>query len=383
MYMRHLLLIATLLFCACSFGQKVNQYAVLDSVRKEQNLSLSAIKISQPPKHTVDSLKDLYKDVKDSMRDEVHDYVDSLMDHMDKCSHFELGFDFASRQLIDGRSGPAYSVVGSPTLKYIHKSGFYAIFNTDEYKLIYKQASIQKRPPRIDTSTINNIESDLTLTAGFSKTFWGKWDLDASLDHTFIFYGKDKTYLSNSFNLTNSFDFWSYISVDLYYNILFGGSSNTPASEKKYSNIITAGISHDFKIYRFLGSKVFTITPEFLVDAGNDNYVRNRLLARNQNGGLDIIKPATDNFFGLLNIEGSINIDYRIKNLDIYVDPRVAVPFNVVPFNATNPSAYRNNTTTGPIFYVTAGVKYLFKFWKEQPGKQHAKGQPKKKKAAQ
>ena len=383
MYTRYLLLIALLATHTYSFGQKVKQYAALDSVKKVQTLSISVIKTSQAPKHTIDSLKDLYKEVKDSMRDEVRDHVDSLIEHMDKCSHFEVALDIASRQLIDGRSGPANGVVGSPSLKYVHKSGFYAMFNTDEYKLIYKQASIQKRPPKIDTTTINKIESDITLTAGFARTFWEKWDLDASLDHTFIFYGKDKTYLSNSFNLNNSFDFWSYISVDLYYSLLFGGSSNTPASEKKYSNIITAGISHDFKIYRFLGSKVFTITPEFLVDAGNDNYVRNRLLARNQNGGLDIIKPATDNFFGLLNIEGSINIDYRIKNLEIYVDPRVAVPFNVVPFNATNPSAYRNNTTAGPIFYVTTGVKYLFRFWKEQPGKQHAKGQPKKKKAAQ
>jgi hypothetical protein len=170
--------------------------------------------------------------------------------------------------------------------------------------------------------------------------------------------------------------------VDLYYSLLFGGSSNTPASEKKYSNIITAGISHDFKIYRFLGSKVFTISPKFQVDAGNDNYTRNRLLARNQNGGLEIIKPVTDNFFGLLNLEGSVNIDYRIKNLEVYVNPRVAVPFNVVPFNATIPSKYRNNTTAGPIFYVGAGIKYLFRFWKEQPSKKHGGDQYKKKKAA-
>jgi hypothetical protein len=85
--------------------------------------------------HTVDSLKELYKDIKDSIRDEVHDYVDSLIEHMDKCSHFELAVDMTSRQLIDGRYGPATGAVGSPSLKYVHKSGFYTMFNTDEYDL--------------------------------------------------------------------------------------------------------------------------------------------------------------------------------------------------------------------------------------------------------
>jgi hypothetical protein len=353
------------------YGQKIQLYSTLDSVKKAQAISLAQIRESNAPAGSIDSLKSNNKDIKDSIRDEAHDIADSLMEHMDYCSHFEIGFDLASRQLINGRRGPAAGVVGTPSVKYIHKTGIYAMLNTDEYKLQYRQLSIQKRPLRADTTTVNKTESDVTLTAGFIREFWQKWDLDAYLDHTFIFYGQDRNYLSSSFNVNNSFDFWSYISLDVYYSLLFGGSSKTPANEKKYSNLITLGLSHDIKIYRFIGAKVFTISPGFLVDVGNDNYVRNRLLAREQNGGLDIVKTKPDNFFGLLNLTGSINIDYRIRNLDVYVDPQVAIPFNVVPTNALSAAPYRNNTTSGPIWYVTAGIKYLFKFWKETPRRWH------------
>jgi hypothetical protein len=202
------------------------------------------------------------------------------------------------------------------------------------------------------------------LTLGFERTFYEWWSLDAYFDHTFIFYGANRNYLATTFNLNNSVNVLDYISLDVYYSIYFGGPA--PAREKQYSNILSFGLSHDFKIYRFLGAKVFTITPEFLTNVGNDNYVRNRLLARDENGGLTLTKPATDNFFGLLDLEAGINFDYRIKNLQIYIDPRLAIPFNVVPTNATSTAPYRNNDPDKPLFYVTAGVKYLFKFWKEK-----------------
>jgi hypothetical protein len=354
-----------LIACIASSGQRIPQYATLDSVKKTQKLAETDLSPPLHSVHEIDSVKEFYSNIKDSLRDRAHDYADSIIDHMDKCSHFELGFDFASRQLIYGRKGPATSIVGSPSLKYIHRTGIYAMFNTDEYGLQYKKLSIQKRPAKIDTVNIDKIESDIILTAGFARTFWERWDVDASFDHTFIFYGQDKNYLSTGFNVNTSYDFWSYISLNVYYTILFGGKSKSSASDKAYSNLISIGLSHDIQIYRFLGAKVFTITPEFIADMGNDNYVRNRLLARNENGGLTVAKPTSDNFFGLLNLEGSLNIDYRIKNLEVYIDPRVAIPFNVVPVNAVSPVPYRNNKTTGSIVYVTVGVKYLFRFWKE------------------
>ena len=343
-------------------GQKLPLFHTLDSLKKVEKDTMNAMLLAKIPHKTILSIVEKYDDRIDDIRDAARDAADSVMDHMDKCSHFEIGLDIASRQLIYGRKGPAYGADGTPTLKYMHCTGVYGQFNTDDYKLVYQQA--KKRSVTADTVTVDKIENDIVLTLGFERTFYEWWDLDAYLDHTFIFFGGNRNYLATTFNLNNSVNVLDYISLDVYYSIYFGGPA--PAKEKDYSNILTFGLSHDFKIYRFLGAKVFTITPEFLADVGNDNYVRNRLLARDENGGLTLTKPATDNFFGLLDLEAGVNFDYRIKNLQIYIDPRLAIPFNVVPGNATSTAPYRNNDPDKPIFYVTAGVKYLFKFWKEK-----------------
>ncbi len=367
MTIRYCAFLALLLICSSTSAQKYPLFHAVDSVKKVQKDTLSSLLRSNAPNNTVVSITEKFDNILDALKDSARDYADSVMEHMEKCSHFELGVNVESRQLIYGRKGPAYDAEGVPALKYMHKTGIYLMFNTDEYKLDYQQARTVKKPPKTDTVTVDKIESDIVLTAGFARTFYKWWDVDAYLNHSFIFYGQDRNYLATTFNANTSFNFWDYITLDVYYSLYFGGSSKTPATEKKYSNVLTFGLNHDIKIYRFLGAKVFTITPEFITDVGNDNYVRNRLLARNENGGLTGMKTATDNFFGLLNLEGSINFNYRIKNLEIYVDPRVAIPFNVVPLTAANAAPYRNNTTNGPIFYCTAGIKYLFKFWKERP----------------
>ncbi len=345
-------------------GQKLPLFHTLDSLKKVEKDTMNAILLAKVPHKTILSIIEKYDDKVDDIRDAARDAADSVMDHMDKCSHFELGFDFASRQLIYGRKGPAYGVEGLPNLKYMNWTGIYGQFNTDDYKLVYQQAKVARKPLMVDTVTTDKIENDIILTLGFARTFYEWRDLDAYLNHTFIFYGSDRNYLATTFNLNNSVNFFDYITFDVYYSLYFGGPA--PAKEKKYSNVLTFGLSHDFKIYRFIGAKVFTITPEFLTDVGNDNYVRNRLLARDENGGLTLTKPAVDNFFGLLNLEAGLNFDYRIKNLQIYIDPRLAIPFNVVPTTATSTAPYRNNDPDKPLFYVTAGIKYLFKFWKEK-----------------
>jgi hypothetical protein len=345
-------------------GQKLPLFHTLDSLKKAEKNALNALLRTNATQQSIAAVTDKYDDKIDDMRDAARDAADSVMDHMDKCSHFELGLDIASRQLIYGRKGPAYGADGTPTLKYMHWTSIYGQFNTDDYKLVYQQAKLGKRSVIIDTVTTDKIENDIVLTLGFARTFYEWWDMDAYFDHTFIFYGANRNYLATTFNLNNSVNFFDYITLDVYYSIYFGGPA--PAKEKKYSNVLTFGLSHDFKIYRFLGAKVFTITPQFLTDAGNDNYVRNRLLARDENGGLTLTKPATDNFFGLLNLEAGVNFDYRIKNLQIYIDPRLAIPFNVVPNTAASTAPYRNNDPDKPIFYVTAGIKYIFKFWKEK-----------------
>ncbi len=346
-------------------AQKPMKYRLFHTLDSLQKVEKDALAAANGASKTTTYLSNKYDDIIDDLRDSARDYADSVMDHMDKCSHFELGFDFASRQLIYGRKGPAYGVEGLPNLKYMNWTGVYGMFNTDDYKLVYEQTKVLRKPPRIDTAITNKIENDIVLTAGFARTFYQWWDMDAFLDHTFIFYGSNKNYLATTFDFNNSVNFLDYITLDIYYSLYFGGPAPA-AKEKTYSNVFTFGLTHDFKIYRFLGARVFTITPEFITDVGNDNYVRNRLLARDENGGLTLAKPAVDNFFGLMNLEAGVNFDYRIKNLEIYIDPSVDIPFNVVPAGAATTAPYRNNEPDKPIPYVTVGIKYLFKFWKEK-----------------
>jgi hypothetical protein len=368
MIIKKILTLSLLLSAICTFAQKMPPFDKLDALKAEQKASLSKLASQQIPAKALDSISDIYKDIKDSIRDEARDYADSIMYHMDNSSHLELALDMSSNQMITGRRGPAYGMVGSPSFKYQHKSGFYGSLGTDVYKLDYKQLGTKRRTGIYDTSAISKIETDVILAIGFQKTFWETWDLDASLDHTFINYGNDRNYLASTVNINNSIDFWGYITANVYYSLLFGGSSKTASYDKKYSNILSFELLHDFKIYRFLGSKVFTISPQLSSDVGNDNFTRNRIRARNANGGLsDQINAAlADNFFGLLNLEGSLNMDYRIQHLDIYVDPRIAFPFNVVPLTATSAAPYRRNQTSQPLFYINVGIKYLFRPWKEK-----------------
>lgn len=356
--MRHpkspFLILISILYLSCS-AQKLPQYRTIDSLKTEAR--------ARPDRDLIDSLKE-----------QAHDMADSIMDHMDNSSHFEIGAAFASNQLYTGRRGPASGMVGSPQILYQHKTGFYISLGLDIYQLQYRRLSLVPVGTRVDTSIKNasKIEPDVIPTIGFQRTFFDKWDLDVSLDHTFIFYGGDRNYLATSFNLRNSFDFWSYITATVDYTLLFGGSGRTARSEMKYSNILTFEVLHDFKVYCRPGVGIFTISPICDVYAGNDNLTRNRIKARDINGGLSDQTSAAlaDKFFGLLDVEAAIRLDFRIKNLNIYLCPRVAVPINVVPATASSAAPYRNNKASSPMWYAEAGFRYLFRFWKEK-GRHH------------
>ena len=336
-----------LLWAYTCYAQKIPYYATLDTLKKAPHSAT-------------------YKDDRDSIRELAHDFADSLIEHADTRTHFELGLDFNTRQLISGRLGPAYNVIGSPSLKYQHKVGLYIALGLDVYRIKNRQVNISRHPVSIDTVSVDKVVADIIPSIGYSKTFFEKWDIDVSLEHTFMLYGKDPNYLATSVNISTGFDFWDYIKANVEYNLLLGGSSKTPSAEKKYSNILAFELCHDFKIYRFLGATIFTIQPMATVDVGNDNYVRGKLLSKDQDGGIVISKPLTDDFFGLLNVEGAVNIEYRIKNLSVELMPRVSIPFNVVPANATEATPFRNNKSTGAIFYFAATIKYNFRFWKEK-----------------
>ena len=352
-------------------GQKIPQYTKLDSLKKVRENIIASQRSSNSSKKEIAARTKSYDDMIDSLRDEAHDCADSIIEHMDRFSHFELAADMESNQYYYGRRGPAAGAVGSPSIKYMNKTGLYAMFSTNIYDIKYS-AIRTKKLGKQDTITGQKTEPDLTFTAGFARTFFQKWDVEVYYDHTFIFYGTDKNLLANTLDINTGFDFWDYITAKVEYQFLFGGASSDP-TKRKQSNVLTFDLYKDFKIYRLPGSAVLSIEPEILTNVGNDNLARSRVIARNRHGGVDV-PQLYDNFFGLLDAEAALNINYRIKNLELSFSPHVALPFNEIP-NTVPPTVttaaqlapYRQNQMQAPIFYATVGIKYLFKFWKEKP----------------
>jgi hypothetical protein len=370
--MRHYLLI--LLGCFFTFSlqaQKIVLYTKLDSLKAAQKASLQSIKARNLPDKVIDSIEDRYKDLRDSVRELAHDCADSIIEHMDVYSHFELGVDVASNQYYYSRRGPAAGAVGTPAFKYKNKTGFYAMFNTNIYNIKYALIKPTRQLNKVDTIAGQKTVPDVTITAGFERTFFDKWDVELYYDHTFINYGSDKNLLANTLDINTGFDFWNYITAKVEYQFLFGGAANDPL-KKKLSNILSFYLYKDFKIYRLPGSAVLSIGPELMSNVGNDNLARSRVIARNRHGG-ENVPELYDNFFGLLDIEAGVNISYRIKNLEISLSPIVGIPFNQIPpalppniTNASQLAQFRQNQMQPPVFYATAGIKYFFKFWKEK-----------------
>jgi hypothetical protein len=322
-----------------------------------------------PPDRILDSIRDRYKDIRDSVRDLAHDRADDIPEHMDRFSHIELGLDMASNQYYFGRRGPAAGAEGDPSLKYFNKTGLYAMFDADIYDIKY--SLIQKgKKGKQDTIAGQKTESDLTFTAGWARTFFDKWDIELYYDHAVIFYGTDRELLSNTLDFNTGFDFWDYITARVDYEFLFGGASTDPI-RKKTSSFFLFNLSKDFKIYRLPGAAILSIGPEIGCYVGNDNLARSRVIARNRHGG-ENVPELYDNFFGLMDVEAGVNIEYRIKNLGITFSPLVAIPFNEIPVTlpptvtqASQLAQYRQNQMQPPIFLATVGIIYYFKFWKE------------------
>ena len=374
MPIRYFVLSVLLLLCLCSVSaQKIELYTKLDSIKAKQKTSLARMEAQHLSKDAVNAVRDYYKDVRDSVRDLAHDCADSIIEHMDRFSHLELGLDMMSNQYYFGRRGPAAGVEGDPSLKYFNKTGLYAMFTADIYDIKYSLIKPTKTG-KLDTVAGQKAESDLTFTAGWARTFFDKWDLEAYYDPTLIFYGTDKNLLSNTVDLNTAFDFWNCITAKVEYEFLFGGASKDPI-KKKTSSFFLFDLYKDFKIYRLPGAAVLSIGPEIQSYVGNDNLARSRVIARNRHGGVEV-PELYDNFFGLMDIEAGVNIEYRIKNLGLSFTPLVAIPFNEIPTTlpptitqASQLSQYRQNQMQPLIFYATVGVKYYFKFWKERSKK--------------
>ena len=329
-----------------------------------------------PPKIlNLDSLsnedKDMLIEYLDSFKNDLAEVLDvfnlnkkgspdtSVFD-MDHRSHIEIGLDFASRILVNGRivqlsttKGKAIGLNGVgfyPSVEYYHKTGMYFALGTT----FYTDSAIAHSTP----------VPVVSLTAGYSHTFFKRWFLSSAYSRTFNTYGSSESrkLLNNTMSFSSAIDIWKkLIFTSTLYAYWSSDHSSTLPSDEKSSIELLLSLRKEFVLIKFLGAKEFSITPTLSLYFANDNRTfvtalgvsdvkkdnRKDTVTRTQN---------INNFYGLLNIEPSVNIDWRIRNLDISLTPVLAVPFNIFypgkDVRVLNPKVYR--------FYVQAGVKYLF-----------------------
>ena len=308
---------------------------------------------------------------KDSFKNDLYDFldiisptkqvkVDTSVYDMDRSSHVEVSLDFVSRQLINGRiialstsKGKVIALTGVgfyPTIMYYHKYGFYAELNTTFYT-DYKIAHAAPVPV-------------VTPSAGYEHTFFKRWFIGAGYEHTFNTYGSSlsRQLLNNTMTITSSVDVWKkFIFSSVFYVFWSSDHSASLPPDEKLSVELLLSLKKEFVIYNFLGAKEFTITPAMNFNFANDNRTFVSALAVSDVKGDSkkdtIVRTQNVNdFFGFLDLEPSINFDWRIRNVDIFLLPTLAVPLNIFypgkDERVLDPKVFR--------FYVQAGVKYLF-----------------------
>ena len=313
----------------------------------------------------------LFVQYKDSFKNDLEDFldvinpskqikIDTSVYDMDRSSHVEVSFDFVSRQLINGRiielntsKGKVIALTGVgfyPTVMYYHKYGFYAELNTTFYT-DYKIAHATPVPV-------------VTPLAGYQHTFFKRWFIGAAYERTFNTYGSSlsKQLLNNTMTISSSVDVWKKLIFSSVFYVFWSSehSAGLPADEKLSMELVLS-LKKEFIIYKFLGAKEFTITPGMNFNFANDNRTYISALAVS-----DVKKDAkkdtvirtqnVNDFFGILDLEPSLNFDWRIRNVDIFLLPTLAVPLNIFY------PAKEERVLDAKVFrfYIQAGVKYLF-----------------------
>jgi hypothetical protein len=286
---------------------------------------------------------------------------------MNKASHVEIGLDFTSKVLSNGRDAGLKGVAFYPGIMYYHKTGLYASIGMGFFT----------------DSTVRTAAKVplLFIAPGFYRTFFKRWTFGIGYSRSFNFYSADfnRGLLNNSFSLYNAFDFWHYLTVSVSAGISW--SSNLTSKKyyqlpirriaykkltqnlgEEYAANIGISLRKDFSFYNVIGAKVFTLTPQlyFLFGTDNSQFVIKGIRKPGQ-------FPVTyDKFFGFLNVEPGLTADWRIRNLEISAGFHCAIPFNEfvesgnVSGRITNPHHYYP--------YAEVGVKYLFRTPKSPKG---------------
>ena len=122
-----------------------------------------------------------------------------------------------------------------------------------------------------------------------------------------------------------------------------------------YSSNIGISVRKDFCFFNVMGAKVFTLTPDFYFLFGQDN---STLITQSLRKPIDI---TSDKFFGFLDVEPGLTVDWRIRNLEIFAAFHCAIPFN--EYKSDTQTRIKNPKEYYP--YGEGGIKYLFRVKKK------------------
>jgi hypothetical protein len=322
---------------------------------------------------SLDSLSDedkaLLEEYRDSFLLEVEDIknvfykkklksIDTSVAFLNRSSHLEIGLDFMSRILSNGRASGISGVGLLPSVMYYQKLGFYGSVSM----FFFTDSTFRKNAPI----------PLLNLTAGYYKTVLKRWGLGIAYNRSFAFYSDtfQQGILNNAVSLTTGYNFWNYITLTATASVSWSGNLNkknrymyfrppvpfmpprkvsydsyTRELGQEYAANLLVSLRKDFSFFNIIGAKVFSVIPELNFLFGQDNSI---LLFDRQ--------IVNDKFFGFLNLEPALSLDWRIKNVEIYAGCRLAIPFNQL--NATTNTRELNPKKYYP--YAQAGAKYLF-----------------------
>lgn len=270
---------------------------------------------------------------------------DSTKNSASDKSYVEAGLSYLNNNVYQGRHDSLRIPYLIPSIKYYHKSGFYAGGSVS-----YLSSA---QDSRVDL---------LAIEAGYAFTK-NKFSGIVSLEKDF-YNSQSKNVraeIKGSANGTLAYDF-GFIKPVLQGGIVFNTTDDYYAA---------LGLEHSF----FFADDNFEITPSFLANASTQNYYSSYYVKRkfktkkkNQTGAVTTtiayLENASD--FKIMDYEISLPIDYSIGKFIFDFTPTEALPVNpnVVVTTVTPPSGVVTTRTKteqlSNIFFWSAGVTYNF-----------------------
>lgn len=269
------------------------------------------------------------KEIKDSIEDELYKH--------DKASHFELYTNLSSKVTYAGR----YYGVSGMAINIMPKYHFENGFNLSIANYIW---------PGFETPFT---QSDINVS--YANTFFSLLDFEAGYTRMFMYYGSDsdRTALNNAININATVNL-KYVNTSFEYAYYIGTDK---------ASMLIVGLNKEFSIYKKLGAKKITFTPNAKIYWGSQTiyyhyFSKNQVHDGNNGKGkgkgnqtstTQTINYKAPNNFQILNYQLSFVVGYRLLHWNFEAGYYVDFPCNL-------PADYVY--TNAPISYFIFSAKY-------------------------